>query len=395
MSNNANWVLTWGQSHSALSLFYYPSCKKTYRLVIASAISGEAVKIKLSNHFGKSDVSIGKVTVALCNEQGRVYSDFKDVTFSGKKSFMIKKGERLQSDSVDIEIKVGYHFCISIYVENGDLSSGNLLNNALLITSNGDKTYTKEVKNERRIRDGVIDKASVILRMPFPKPIPLFDSVELLNSDDASAIVVFGDSITQQGFWVNSFEQRLKNAFRGRYSLINCSVMGNRLLYDCSPMFIARGLYGKMATERIKDDVYPYENISYVILFIGINDVFQYGTLNAPKKDKPSIEKMSKAITQITDELHKKGIKVICFNILPFGAAPDATKEKDCLRRQFNDWLSNNQKMFDGFYDISQVGADPADDYYCRKEFIGADGLHPNELGGRYFADKIDLSWFE
>lgn len=395
MSNNANWVLTWGQSHSALSLFHYPSCKKTFRLVINSAISGKAVRIKLSNRFGKSDVSVGGVTVALCNEQGTAYSDFKELTFSGEKSFVIRKGESLQSDAIDIDIKVGYHFCISMYIEKGNLTSGNLLNNALLVTAQGDKTHTKLVANERRARDTVIDTASAVLGMPFPKPIPLFDSVELMNADGASAVVAFGDSITQQGFWVNSFEQRLREAFPGKYSLINRSVMGNRLLYDCSPMFIARGLYGKKATERIKEDVYPYEGISHVILFMGINDVFQYASMNAPKKEKPSIEKMSEAVKQIADGVHKMGSKLVCFNIPPFGAAPDATKEKDSLRRQFNDWLNNNQNMFDGFYDIAKVGADPADDYFCRKELIGADGLHPNAEGGKLFANEIDLSWFE
>lgn len=395
MSANENWVLTWGQSHSSLSLFHYPSAKKTYRLVIDSAISGKSVRVYLSNRFGSGNVSVGKVTAALCNEEGTVYSDFREITFSGKSSFVIKKGEKLQSDPADIDVKAGYHFCISVFVEKGDLASGNLLDNVLLVTANGDKTQTKNVPNERRTRDGIIDKASDILGMHFPRPIPLFDSVELLNCDNASAIVVFGDSISQQGFWVNPFEQRIREKFPGRYSVINRSVMGNRLLRDCSPFFVAKGLYGKKASTRIAEDVYPYENISHVILFMGINDICQYGSLDAPTDGKPDLSDMADTVKQFADEIHKKGSRFIFFDVLGFGAANQATDEKNALRKEFNNMMRNNRELFDGFYDIAKVGEDPENDNCTRAEFVGADKLHPNANGGKYFADNIDLSWFE
>lgn len=395
MSENGNWVQTWGQSHSSLSLFSYPSCKKTFRLVISSAISGSAMRVDLSNTYGTQDVTIGAVTVALCDENGTVYSDFKPVSFNGSKKFTIKKGEQLKSDPVCIDIKAGYHFCVNIYVEKGDAASGNLLDNALLITASGDKSAAKKLPNERRKRDGVIDVASKLLGMHFPKPIPLFDSVELLNSDGASSIVIFGDSVSQQGFWSNPFDEKLRKEYPGKYSLINKSVMGNRLLYDCSPMFVARGLYGKKATTRIKDDIYPYENITHVILFIGVNDIFEYGTINAPKKEKPLPADICSTIKNITDDLHSRGIKVIVFDIPAFGTAPDATREKDALRREVNTWLCENSDMFDGFFDIATAGADPNDDYYSRAEFIGPDKLHPNAAGGKFFAELIDMNFFK
>lgn len=171
--------------------------------------------------------------------------------------------------------------------------------------------------------------------------------------------------------------------------------MGNRLLYDCSPMFVARGLYGKKATTRIKDDIYPYENITHVILFIGVNDIFEYGTINAPKKEKPLPADICSTIKSITDDLHSRGIKVIVFDIPAFGTAPDATREKDALRREVNTWLCENSDMFDGFFDIATAGADPNDDYYSRAEFIGPDKLHPNAAGGKFFAELIDMNFFK
>lgn len=390
------WIQIWGQSHSALSLFYYPSMRKTFRLVMNSALSGEKLRLSISNTYGKNDVLIGGITIAKCDENGNVPSrDFSQISFSGKTGFVIKKGERLRSDEISFKLAVGEYYCINIFVIKGDLTSGNLLDSAKLITVPGNYCETPFIQNERRKRDSVITLAGKLLGMHLPKPIPLFDSVEILNSTDSSAVVVFGDSVSQQGFWTGPFEERLREEYPGRYSFINKSVMGNRLLRDCSPIFPARGLYGKKATTRIKDDIYPYENISHVILFLGVNDVFEYATINGLPSEKPDPFEICQTIKSITEDLHSRGMKVIMFNIPAFGMAPDATREKDALRRVVNKWLEDNQDIFDGFYDVAAAAADPEDDYKSKAEFIGGDKLHPNEFGGRYLSGLVDLAMFK
>ena len=390
------WIQTWGQSHSALSLFLYPSEPKTYRLVMNTAISGEKLRLSISNTYGKNDVVIWGITAAKCDADGNVSDDeFRFVTFNGEKNFTIGKGERMRSDEIDFPIGVNEYFCISAFVKSGKLTSGNLLDSAKIITSSGNQILTKVVGNQKRTRDDVIKAAGKALGMHFPRPIPLFDSVELLNSEDASSIVVFGDSVSQQGFWTGPFEERIREAYPGKYSLINKSIMGNRLLRDCSPIFPARGLYGRRATIRIHDDIFPYENIKYVILFMGVNDVFEYASINALPSEKPDTDAMCSTIKLITEDLHRRGIKVIMFNIPAFGAAPDATREKDALRRVVNQWLADNQDIFDGFFDIATAAADPEDDYRSKPEYIGPDKLHPNAYGGRYLAGLVDIDMFK
>ncbi len=390
------WVQTWGQSHSALSLFYYPSEQKTYRLVVNTAISGEKLRLSLSNTYGKNDVVIGGVTAAKCDADGVVEDgNFITLTFSGKNAFTIGKGCRLRSDEINLDLKAGDYFCLNIYVKYGDLTSGNLLDSAKLITVKGNWLYTAKADNQMRKRDDVIKVAGKLLGMHLPKPIPLFDSIELLNDDGAESIVVFGDSISQQGFWTGPFEERIREAYPGKYSLINKSIMGNRLLRDCSPIFVARGLYGKKATTRIYDDIYPYENIKYVIFFMGVNDIFEYSSINALPSEKPDTDALCATIKKITEDLQKRGMKVIFFNIPAFGSAPDSTHEKDGLRRIVNKWLNENQNIFDGFFDIASAAADPEDDYKSKAEYIGPDKLHPNAYGGRYLAGLVDLDLFK
>ncbi|MBQ4338315.1 MAG: hypothetical protein IJC37_02725 [Clostridia bacterium] len=394
--NKESWVQAWGQSHSALSFFYYPSCQKTYRLIVNTAVSGEKLRVSFSNAYGKNDVEIGAVTAAPCTSYGSVTGkNFTELTFNGKISFTLRKNERLTSDPIDFSISDGEYFCISVYVTKGDLTSGNLMSNAELITAKGNRTRDAYCANESRPRDTVRSGASKLLGMPFPKPIPLFDSIELFNTEGAKAIVVLGDSISQQGYWTNPFEKRLREAFPGKYSLINKSVMGNRLLYDCSPLFPAKGLFGRRAIQRLHSDILNYDGTEYVIICIGINDVFQHGTINAPAFEKPDPDDVFKAICDIAEQLHAHSIKAAVFNLIAFGAAPDATKEKDEMRRKVNNLLAENADLFDGFFDFNSAGVDPDNDYFTRIDYLGPDKLHPNPMGGEAFANAIDIDLFK
>ena len=204
------WVQTWGQAHSALSFFYYPPCPKTYRMVVSSAISGKMIRLELSNEYAVNDVKIGALTVANCDENGSFCGTYKALTVNGQPSFIIKKGEIVKTDPVDFSVEVDGYFCVSAYVEEGALRSGNLIDNVGLITAKGNVTAQQSVVNERRPRDTVREIASKVLGMYFHKPIPLFQSVELLNETGATAITVFGDSISQQGYWTNAFTERIR-----------------------------------------------------------------------------------------------------------------------------------------------------------------------------------------
>ena len=99
------WVQTWGQAHAALSFFYYPSCAKTYRMVVRSYIQGKAVRLELSNECAKNDVYIGGITVAICDENGTFKSECKEITVNSKSAFCIKKGEVIRTDAVDIDVE--------------------------------------------------------------------------------------------------------------------------------------------------------------------------------------------------------------------------------------------------------------------------------------------------
>ena len=392
---NNNWVQVWGQAHSAFSFFYYPSCKKTYRLVVKSALSGNKVRFELSNECAKNDVKIGSLAVAKCDENGNFIGECTTATVNSQKAFVIKKGEVVLSDEVELDIKTGDHFCISAYVEKGALRSGNLLDNANLLTVKGDVTLTPEIENQRRVRDSVREFASTALKMYFHKPIPLFQSVQVLNDNDAKSIVVYGDSISQQGYWTNAFAERIYEAYPEKYSVINKSIMGTRLLRDFSTRFFCKGLFGKSGLNRLQRDILNYPDVKYVIIALGTNDFLQFGTVQAPKTEKPTAQAFVDGVIKVANELKKQGIGLVVFNILNFGESVDSTPEKEALVSETNKLLYENREHFHAFYNQADLVVNPEKPTCSKKEFLGKDYVHPNKLGGRIVADNVDLNWFE
>ena len=389
------WVQVWGQAHAALSHFYYPSCKKTYRTVICSAISGKKLRIELCNNPGKTPVEIGGITVAKCDENGTfIGGEYTVLTVNSKESFVINKNEMVVTDPVDIDIKVDEYFCVSIYVVNGDLCSGNLLNNVNLITIKGDYTKIPHAENQPRPRDTVRQIAAVVLGMGFHKPIPLINTIELLNEDNATSIVMFGDSITQQGFWTNAFEKRIREQHKGRYAVINRSIMGNRTLRDFHRRFPCPGLFGISGINRYEKDVLRFNDAEYVIFVLGTNDFLQYGTISAPKSEKPTPEEMLNAVKGLSDKAHQYGKKFIAMNVLHFGLAADARPEKDAMVQEYNKMLMDHKDCFDMVYDQASHCIDKNKPNCSRKELLGRDKIHPNFEGGQIVADNFDLSIF-
>lgn len=388
------WVQTWGQAHSALSFFYYPPCPKTYRMVVSSAISGKMIRIELSNEYAVNDVKIGALTVANCDENGSFCGTYKALTVNGQTSFIIKKGEIVKTDPVDFSVEVDGYFCVSAYVEEGALRSGNLIDNVGLITAKGDVTAQQSVVNERRPRDTVREIASKVLGMYFHKPIPLFQSVELLNETGATAITVFGDSISQQGYWTNAFTERIRKEYKGRYSVINKSIMGNRIRLDFSPCFIAKGLFGISGLNRLQRDVLNYDDTEYVVFALGTNDFLQYGTISAPRSEKPTAKQAFDAVVSISDRLREKGKKLIVFNVLHFGSTPDSNAEKVAILKEYNRLLEENKENFHAVYDQASLCLNPEKPDCSKDEYLGRDKLHPNKKGGQIVADEINLGLF-
>ncbi len=393
MKNSHNFVQCWGMAHSSLSLMYFPQAERTFRLVINTAIAGKHIRVRLSNKYGKQTNQIGAVTAALCDKNGNIPANAQIVRLKvlGEDSFKIYPGQRIISDYAPLTVSAGNYLCISVFVKSGSLSSGNSLNNMSLLFCPGDKTESRSLEHLDRRRSKVIKAVTGILGIAHPLPVPLFEDIELDNRNGATAIICFGDSLTQQGFWSNVFERKIRETYPGKYSVINKGIGGNRLMRDSK--FFLKGFYGKNALERVNDDVFAYQNISHAIICIGLNDMLQPGSISAPFWDYSPAQEYFNALTQLFSRFREKGIKTVGMNFLAFGGSIDARESKHKIRRLVNDWFADNSEICDFFADVYTPTAG-VDGDHVKREYLGKDSLHPNVLGGEVIASLIPIDFF-
>ena len=219
-------------------------------------------------------------------------------------------------------------------------------------------------------------------------------AVELLNRDGASAIAVFGDSLSQQGFWTQPFERRIRARFPGRFSVINRGINGNRVLRDTSPVFPLHGFYGVRGVNRLQRDVLQYPDVSHAILSLGVNDLIHYASISGKPQEKPDVDVLCEAIFSLSDRMRANGIRVMGCTLVYFRDCIDATDEKADLCDQVNAVLRQNESRFDALFDLNAVVADPARPQHTRLDYLGKDKMHFNILGGAAVADAIDLGFF-
>jgi lysophospholipase L1-like esterase len=170
--------------------------------------------------------------------------------------------------------------------------------------------------------------------------------------------------------------------------------MGNRLLFDYHKRFVAKALFGIGGLNRLERDVLNYSDCEYVILALGTNDFLQYGTIAAPKSQKPTVEQFFEGVLELKRRLDEKGIKLIVFNILNFGESIDSRPEKEDMVKRFNELLMKEKALFHGVYDQASLVVNPEKPNCTDKKYLGKDYIHPNLEGGKIVAENIDLDMF-
>ena len=395
MEKQRSWVEAWGMSHAPLSLMSFSSRRRTLRLVLNSAISGERARIRLCNQHSGGAVVVGRASIALCDKNGTIGDpgSIRQITFHGEEGLALPPGGKAVSDEVGFAVPVGAYVAVSLYIEKGRLQSGNCLNNARLLCARGDLSGAPVIHHKKRVKDYIISVADRLLGMTLHSPIPLFQAAELLNGDGASSIECFGDSLMQQGFWVNIFEEKIRGLYPGRYSVINKAITGSRILRDTSKRLPLRGFFGVKALERVEDDIFAFEGIGYVIFCIGTNDFIQPGTVVGYQTEWASAEEIAAGASTLAAMIRARGIPLIGLNYVPVGLSKDASAEKNALRLQLNEWFETCD-VFDYKFDISSPFTSAENPDLPLAAYVGRDRTHPNDAGGRAIAQAIDCAAF-
>ena len=385
------WIATWAASPQA----YRPGPEgpepqvagRTIRERLRVTFGGEELRVRLSNEFGKTPLTIGGATIGVPTGPGSVAAgSLRTLTFSGRKSIVVPPGAPVLSDPVRMHVPPGSDVSLSLYLPQTPhvpLTLHTLGLRTAVISPPGNFTAKRRVPQAARTDSCVYVTELLVPRKP-----------------GQAVIVALGDSITDGDRsrvnalrnWPDDFERRLVAAGLGtQLAIVNEGISGNQLRHDFA---------GVSALARFDRDVASIPGARYVIVLEGINDlgfpgVTLLGHRLAPASAMPSAADLISAYRQLIARAHAHGLKIFGATLTPFKGtfAPYYTASKNKVRRAVNHWIRTSG-AFDGVIDFDAAVRDPRHPQRYLPRYSSSDHLHPDDAGYQAMADAVPLSLF-
>jgi lysophospholipase L1-like esterase len=392
-----HWVASWGAASLKGAGEVVPEAGATYRNIVHMSLGGKQVRLTLSNRFGAEPLTISGVSVARSTGNETVDAgSLRDVTFSGKPGTVIDPGKIVISDPVSIDVAPLSDVAVSIFLpaEKITFFTDHSLSHATNYRAVGNQIHAASLPGVTSLKQWRILAA-----------------IDVMAPAANAAIVAFGDSITDgQGTtnganlrWPNQLAARLQaDPKYAHLAVVNEGIGGNRILHD-GGMPDARAGQHPSAMTRWSYDALERSGVKYIILLEGVNDIghsslIKEGGAKMRQEKSPEMpvtaDDLIHAMTQLIDEAHAKGVKVIGATLTPYGGANYERPDGEEIHNAINEFIRHGGK-FDGVIDFEKATQDPARPDRYRSEFNDKDHLHPNDAGAKAMADSVDLSIFK
>lgn len=365
----------------------------TFRTRIQPTISGEDVRITLSNEFGTGPLTIDTASVAKVYEklpQAIKTWTRKNVTFNGQSSVTIPAGETVTSDPVGMSVDALEYLTVSLFMKRTETM----------------KTYGL-IGGDTYIMSGNFAKAATTIGVPMKMEadfgeysvIPALTGVEVY-APEASSAVVIGDSTLANDIPI-LLAEKLQSAGITNVGILQQAIKGNRLLDDGAG--ILGMAYGEAMVDRFERDVLNQPGVERIFLKVGVNDVV-HPNCESLKDEARAVtaEEMIAGYKQLIEQAHERGIEVYLFtrtawkgytrNVL---GSDDVqwSPEIDQMRQDINAWIRSSDNPADGYIDLDFMCTDVTASE-LKSEYT-TDGAHFTALGQQTVADAVPLEYFQ
>ena len=399
------WVGAWAVAPQAVSQspvapFFNKSpllAGRSVRQIVVARIDGARLRVRLSNTFGTTPLTIGDAAIGISAGGAAVRPDSaRPLTFSGKRAVTIAAGRQLYSDPVTLGVEAGSAVAVTLYVEPGNTPPG--------------ATTWHKIASQVNFISGAGDHVADPAARPFATKTtsyfwldglavePVIESSSQTREGAAAAIVAIGDSITDgmrstlnaNQRWPDHLARRLAvGQTRPALSVLDLGISGNRLLSD-SPC------YGQALVARFDRDALGQPGVQAAIVLIGINDI------NFPAMpphrgldcDEPhtavSVEDLIAGFKRLIAAAHRSHVRIIAATLTPADLPPP----RETLRQGVNRWI-RSAGAFDGVVDFDAALRDPVQPRLLLPRFDSGDHIHPSDSGYAALAAAVPLSLLE
>jgi lysophospholipase L1-like esterase len=374
------WVTAWSTSQQGQGATKVTNA--TVRMIARVTIPGDRVRVRLENTFGKEPVTFGKASIGLRARGPALAAGLiMPLTFRGQDSVTIPAGGTVSSDPVALRVEAQQDVAVSLFVAGADAQPSQH-NNALVTSYLTDN----EAGDQSASEDG----------KPFTaKTTSMFwlKSIDVHPFTRASAIVAFGDSITDgtcstldaHDRWEDLFAQRIALSNPVRRAVINEGIGGNTVTGgDLRPP-----VNSPPGVDRLDRDVLSHSGVSHVVLFLGTNDI----------RREVSADGVINGMKSIIARVRSKGIKIIGVTILPrhtiVPGIPDTgwSDGKTKVRNEVNNWIRKHAR-FDAVLDFDKVMRSRSNPDLLNAAYDCSDGVHPSPYGYYVLGKSVDPRLF-
>ena len=384
---NQNWIAAWSTSQQGLSQAKLSNA--TVRMIARVTIPGDAVRIRLDNTFGKTPLTIAHATLAPRVRGAAVaVGQVKPISFGGKASVTIPAGGTVESDAVAMHVDAQQDVAVSMFVPASDVQPsqhGNAQTTSYITDSGrGDQVMSEDGK----VFEG---KTTAMYWLK---------SIDVRGAPGASAIVAFGDSITDGTCSTVDAHDRWEDVLAVRLAL-DAAGRGNNAAHKA---VVNEGIGGNTITrehlqpppdsppglERFERDVLAHHGVTHMLLFMGTNDIRRGASASQVIAGMQELARRAKA----------RGLKTIGVTIIPRHNRPPEPNNtgwdpaKTQVRHEVNQWI-RTKAPFDGVIDFDNVVQDPKNADLLLPAFNCGDGIHPSPRGYYEMGRSVRLGLFQ
>jgi lysophospholipase L1-like esterase len=379
IAESYNWVGTWAASPYLVTPDNMPPSpglsNNTLRQVVRVSIAGEKIRLKFSNEYGKTPLTMNSVHLAEAVESGK--SSIKPNTdkvlkFQGNESVTIPAGATVVSDTLDYSLKQLTELAITIHF--GSMPTE--------LTGHPGSRTTSYIQ---------AGNAVDVLTMSSAIPVERWyvsTGIDVVVADNSyKAVVALGDSITDgrgvttnaNNRWTDVLASRLQgNSDTSKVAVLNQGIGGNGLF----------GGLGPAAIKRFDRDALGQNGSRYLIIFEGINDIG-----GARDSDAELSTRMIDAYKNLISKAHEKNMLVYGGTITPCGGNSYYSDFHEQTRNKVNEWIRTSGE-FDAVIDFDVAIRDTNDPTKLLNTYDSGDHLHPNPEGYKKMGEAIDLKLF-
>ena len=393
MQTNKKWVGSWSTSAAKAGIHIPPFIHlnngllySTARSVIRPTLSGDKIRLNISNRFSKKPLHISETTVANFIG-GKADTDTPvSVTFGGKKEITLAPGEEILSDAIDFKVVSLKKIAVSFYVKHAVMRTKGLYGGDTYLCP-GNRTHAESFTPWWHLH--------LKLTMADLQAIPFLTRVDVLADEDCYAIVMAGDS-TFANEKTYLLAERLQNLGIHNVAVLQQAIGGNRILED--GYGIVGNLFGESLLKRFSKDILTCPGVKKIILKEGINDMLHPRSLTVGAKKMTFAKDITDGLQKVIDLAHESKFEIYISKLTPFKGYGKLlpgindftwTQETQDIVDDINTWIGNCNA--EGTIDIDFI-KDEADPEMMKKEYT-VDFLHYKESAQKIFVDNIDESY--